>query len=248
MVNTIIVKKYGSKIIKKYKDDKNKNWYLLENGITISHKQLTEGRLLVACHECKCFSEINFRGGKKYGLMNAKYMCKPCSATGPRNSFYGKKHTEETKKILSEGRKGKYNGKDNPFYGRKHSLKTKKRISEIIKTHTGEKNGFYGKHHTEAAKKSMSEKCRRWNLEHHDMMVSRGIKSVQQSLGRKSSIEKIVESELLKRNMKFKYNCILDGKYQFDFLIGNSILLETHGDYWHGNPNQYGKNKRPLNE
>lgn len=57
-----------------------------------------------------------------------------------------------------------------------------------------------------------------------------------------NKIEKIVEQELIKRNLNdFKYSTILNHK-QFDF--GNKqyrILLEVQGDYWHGNPNIYNK-------
>lgn len=52
---------------------------------------------------------------------------------GKENHFFGKKHSEDTLKKISEGRKGKggRSGKDNPMFG---SDKTR-----------GEKNGMYGK-------------------------------------------------------------------------------------------------------
>jgi hypothetical protein len=37
---------------------------------------------------------------------------------GQYNSFYGKKHTEETKAKISESRIGKYSGKNNPMFGK----------------------------------------------------------------------------------------------------------------------------------
>lgn len=48
--------------------------------------------------------------------------------------------------------------------------------------------------------------------------------------------------------MTFEFGVVLNG-HQFDF--GNKshrVLLEVQGDYWHGNPNIYGPDKRPLNE
>lgn len=33
---------------------------------------------------------------------------------------------------------------------------------------------------------------------------------------------------------------------QYDFIIGDKILLEVHGDYWHANPKKY-ENKK-LND
>jgi len=48
-------------------------------------------------------------------------------------------------------------GEKNPMYGKKHSEKTKKRLSEIGKTKIGSKNSFYGKKHSEKTKKHLSE-------------------------------------------------------------------------------------------
>ena len=83
------------------------------------------------------------------------------------------RHTEETKRKLSESRMGKFTGEDNPFYGKHHTEETKQKISEIHKNHptyktdefrstmsevtTGERNPMYGKHHTEETKKRISE-------------------------------------------------------------------------------------------
>jgi len=68
-------------------------------------------------------------------------------------SSYGFKHSLETKKILSEQRKGKI--------GKKHTEEHKKYISEVMKNQNkffGEDNHFYGKKHTDDAKRKMSEK------------------------------------------------------------------------------------------
>ena len=49
---------------------------------------------------------------------------------GKKNSFYGKKHSEETRKKLSIINKERNNnGKNNSFYGKKHSLESRKIIS-----------------------------------------------------------------------------------------------------------------------
>lgn len=73
---------------------------------------------------------------------------------GEHNSFYGKKHTEETKNRISENKKGK-----------KLSEETRRKMSEA---HKGEKNSFYGRRHSEETKKKLSEatkvlmKAMRW--------------------------------------------------------------------------------------
>jgi metal-dependent hydrolase (beta-lactamase superfamily II) len=50
---------------------------------------------------------------------------------GESNPFFGKTHTEETKKIISESKKNKYVGSGNPNFGNKYSLDT--RISMTLK-------------------------------------------------------------------------------------------------------------------
>ena len=57
--------------------------------------------------------------GKKYG---ASYFNKD-------NPFYGEKHTEETKKKISESLKGRYIGENNPFYGKKHTKEALEKMS-----------------------------------------------------------------------------------------------------------------------
>lgn len=50
---------------------------------------------------------------------------------GDLNPFYGKHHSDETKKIISEATKLRYQGKNNPFYGKRHSEQTKQKMSNI---------------------------------------------------------------------------------------------------------------------
>lgn len=63
------------------------------------------------------------------------------SFPGEKNPFYGKKHTQESKKKMSEMKKGKYKGDKNPMFGKKrpdlsernrkgHSLEARKKMSE----------------------------------------------------------------------------------------------------------------------
>ena len=55
------------------------------------------------------------------------------SRKGEDNPFYGKKHTEETRKKISESRKGKYVGENSPLFGKKLSEETKEKISKSNK-------------------------------------------------------------------------------------------------------------------
>lgn len=95
---------------------------------------------------------------------------------GENNTFFGKRHTEETKKKLSEQKSGENNpnygktGEDSFFYGKHHTEETRKKISsankgkhvseetkkKLSEMKMGENNSFYGKHHTEETKKKIS--------------------------------------------------------------------------------------------
>ena len=79
--------------------------------------------------QVKC-NFTNGGDGFSSGKLNPTYRV---SHKGELNQFYGRKHTDETKRKISENRKGKGGrfGKDNPAYGKSYS--------------SGEKNGMYGK-------------------------------------------------------------------------------------------------------
>ena len=52
---------------------------------------------------------------------------------GEGNPFYGKKHSEETRKKLSAKAKLQCKGEGNPFYGKKHSIESKEKIGNFHK-------------------------------------------------------------------------------------------------------------------
>lgn len=72
------------------------------------------------------------------------YNCTPggLTARGEDNPWWGRTHTEETKRKQSAAKKGKYDGKNNPMFGRHHSEETKARQSAAV---SGENNANYGK-------------------------------------------------------------------------------------------------------
>lgn len=83
--------------------------------------------------------------------------------TGEKNPFYGKHHTEETKKKMRENRPD-LSGANNPNYARKFSEEHRRRISE---SKSGENHPCYGKHLSEEtrAKISAANKGRRLSEE-----------------------------------------------------------------------------------
>lgn len=73
------------------------------------------------------------------------------------NPFQGKKHSEETKKFLSEQAK-KRTGVKAQRYGKTMSENQSRRLSEYSKEHRkGDKNPFYGKTHSEESKRKSAE-------------------------------------------------------------------------------------------
>jgi hypothetical protein len=70
--------------------------------------------------------------------------------TGKKCPNYGKKHSEESKKKMSESQKGE----KSVWYGKHHTYESKLKIS---KSRLGEKHHMYGKTHTEETKIKMSK-------------------------------------------------------------------------------------------
>lgn len=70
------------------------------------------------------------------------------------NPMYGKHHSEETKKKLSEAAKGR----PSPNKGKHLSEETRKKLSEVHKgKQAGEDNPMYGKHHSLSSIQKMSD-------------------------------------------------------------------------------------------
>lgn len=209
---------------------------------SIKQSQLDD--LECMCVSCNQYFEINLNHNL---LHRTKYECFSCQRTGERNNFYGKKHTEDKKKSQSKLMKGRYVGVSNPFYGKKHTEDTKNILRQKCPNY-GKDNGFYGKTHTNEIKQSLSEKAKQYAKENKELMSQKAIEALKHKKYKKTIPEKLTERMLCDLNIPYKYNKIITSVGQFDFIVSDNILLEVHGDYWHGNPNIYGEGKRPLNE
>jgi len=133
----------------------------------------------------------------------------------------GIKHTDETKRKISENNIKYYSIKDNhPMFGKCHTKEVREKISKTRidrKVAIGEKNGMFGKTHTpESIKKIMS---------HRPM----------------NKLERMVANELNRKNLKYTFQFFINENgicKSYDFKIkGKPLIIEVDGDFWHGNPN-----------
>lgn len=110
----------------------------IDNKPQVSHKD-----------ECKTHNwvgNLEWATSKENNNMPLRKQRGSDSHKGDKNSFYGKKHSNESKIAISESRKGKYCGENNPNYGKTHSQDTRRKISESRKgKYSGDKNSMYGR-------------------------------------------------------------------------------------------------------
>ncbi len=92
---------------------------------------------------------------------------------GEKHPMFGKHHSEETKKKIGIGNKGKIVSDETKRKlseinkGKKHSEETKKKMSESSK---GEKHSMFGKHHSEETKKKMSKAIEMFYLDTNEFI------------------------------------------------------------------------------
>ena len=91
-------------------------------------KNKSNKQIVVTCDKCGRIREVRWYQYRK--------ICKSCIQNGKGNSFYGKHHSEKTKKKQSRNKQGENNffynkhfyGEDNAFFGKHHTKKTKEKI------------------------------------------------------------------------------------------------------------------------
>ena len=122
--------------IEKIYDEKYKRYYYLiiseDNSIQITPKNFNN--YYVECDECH---SLNFLKGNILTVIHKNsFLCRKCRNKGERNSMYGKHHSEETKKKLSE-----YHTSHPSFKGKHKTEETKAKLPKSNKGRlTGEKN------------------------------------------------------------------------------------------------------------
>ena len=136
---------------------------------------------------------------------------KGVSPSGKDHHMFGKHPSKSTLAKMSKASKG-----------RKHSEDWKNKASERM---TGKKNPFYGKKHDEPTRKIIKEKRSNQVFPRED---TKGEKILQK-------LCKNVGIQFLKhKNFDLGFQW-----HQVDLFIKPNICIESDGDYWHGNPNDY---------
>ena len=146
-------------------------------------------------------------------------LCKKCSVSnqvGEGNSFFGKSHSDESKKRISNSRKGKGSGKSNSMSNPKWRKKASNNLKK--KWDSGE---------MEHARKIMSDTMK-------ETRRSGKLKSVI-----RSKKEKQIVLEVKKLGYDVKHSHSVDTKICDIYIPKLNLIIEYNGDYWHCNPKKY---------
>lgn len=156
ITNKINNKKYVGKTIKSLPTRFYNHCYASKNGsTTYFHKALRkygeDNFIIEELDRC----DINILGEKEIEWITS---LKPeyNQTLGGDGGILGYSHTEETKKLISLKRKGKFLGEENPFYNQTHTEEQKNNWSKMRK---GQPSpcGFAGKSHKEESKSKTSQ-------------------------------------------------------------------------------------------
>lgn len=219
---------------KKYNINKQKILKLLNEHQLIKKKDrcrklniIKEGELFLIEKTCPICNNTSFIKTKSstttcrnyYNTIKRGGNCKSCSLElqkGEGNSFFGKKHSKETKDKIAQSRKGKAMGKNNAMSNYEH----RKKLSESLK-----KSWSSGK--LEETRKKMSEVLK-------NTRRSGKIKSVNKS---KKETEICKDIKNMGYNVQSSYK--VDTKICDIFIPKLNLIIEYFGDYWHCNPDKY---------
>lgn len=143
-----------------------KNIYILADNTRLTNKDFIKV-------ETECPTCLNIRPIKKLHHYNLKKAseCKMCKNIGSKNPFYGKKHSQKTKEIISKKNKDRNTGNKNPMYGtsllshwtKKYGKtiadkKNKEYLYRLSSALSGKNNPFYGKNHTKETIRTIVQK------------------------------------------------------------------------------------------
>jgi G:T-mismatch repair DNA endonuclease (very short patch repair protein) len=193
---------------------------------SLNIKQDERGYYVVrTCPKCK--KDIRTYSKKKtiacrnhFNKLKGSLLCKPCSLklqVGEGNPFYGKKHTKNTIKKISESRKNKYTGNQNHMK-KEFYRKMSKNIMD-----SNWKNEILNR-------EKMSEQLRQTRREGK---IKSGITSKK---------EKEIILFLKSIGIESFQSHRVDTKICDIYIPSFNLIIEYFGDYWHCNPKKYSQN------
>lgn len=150
MINEIFCIDCNCYLVDKLKEGKYA-FFISENGDKIDSNIVRESLIKIKCTLCN-----NLSKDLKYSSIyfkSSKYVCKLCACSGEKNPFYGKKHSLETIKKISEsntGGKSRTGGINNyNLWIEKYGLEEANRrnalfLKKLSDLNSGENNHMYG--------------------------------------------------------------------------------------------------------
>ena len=130
------------------------------------------------------------------------------SIKGENNPMYGKTHTPEARKKISEATKGrKLCGEKNGMFGKTHTKETKEKISKAFQE---KEHPWLGKKHSEETRTKMSKSAKGRTVSYLTRLKKSG-----QCKGEKNINSKISEEQVLQIRELYKFN---PDKYSQKFL------------------------------
>ena len=154
-----------------------------------------------------------------FNKVSKKSLCKLCSLTiqkGAGNPFYGKKHSVESLKKMSQLRTGKGVGEKNSMSNPKWKKKSKTNL--IKKWKSGD---------LEYVRKIMSEKLKE----------TRRLGKIKSNIVSKKEIE--IVNFLINLGIDVLHSYRVDSKICDLYIPKYNLIIEYFGDYWHCNPIKY---------
>jgi G:T-mismatch repair DNA endonuclease (very short patch repair protein) len=135
-------------------------------------------------------------------------------------------------------------GEGNPFFGKSHTESSKKKISNSRKNKAmGDKNSMSNLIWRKKASDNLKKKWDRGEMEHIRKIMSDTIKETIRLGKFKSVIRSKKEKEIIVELEKMGYFVIHSFKVETKicdiFIPTLNLIIEYNGDYWHCNPKKY---------
>lgn len=157
-----------------------------------------------------------------------------------------KPQTEETKNKISNSMLGE----KNHFFGKSHTLESKRKISEFAKTRTGPRNSNYGnrgslnprfgRKATEEHRAKQSNALKGRVFTHEWKQKLSESRKKWKTPFKDTKPEKMLQLALTLHKIKFEKHRLFkigNSWHRVDLFIEPNICVEVDGVYWHINPN-----------